>query len=164
MLHVSPAKEPEVVVDVEGEDADMENSGPICFEQQKETSAASPNPAKKRVRSRVRSRPGPRDRNSLITLPSPLTLPKKYPTDVAAALSRRSLSKMQLARLITQVARVIVPIKAYPSREELTRVATQLINEYPFIESIVGIASVSIVIYCALHVRPSQSVYLSVLS
>ena len=159
ILNASPSKEPEVVVDIESMEADVEQNGPPNLEQQKETSETLPTPAsKKRVRSRGKSKFRWHNRNSLGSLPTPLALPKKYPTDVATALSHQKLSKAELTRLISQVAKVIFPMKAYPSREELTQVAMQLTTEYPFIQSTVGVSSVRI--SCACHARLSQRMHL----
>lgn len=152
-MHVTPTKEPEVVIDVENGDIDVENSGLFRVEQQKDTSKILTRPVKKRNRSSAKSKSVWRERQRLGVLPVPLALPKKYPADVIMALNRQSMNRVELTRLISQVAKVIFPLKAYPSREELTEVATQLITEYPFIQSTVGVSSVRISYAFDIHVH-----------
>lgn len=68
-------------------------------------------------------------------LPDPFPLPQNYRPDVEVALKNKTMTVGTRKAFLSQVAASIFTRKRYPKREELIRVALDLIRKYPFLAS-----------------------------
>ena len=66
-------------------------------------------------------------------LPDPFPLPKNYRPDVDVGLKSGEMTQETKRSFFTQVASAIYNYKKYPTKEEFTRVATDIITRYPFL-------------------------------
>lgn len=144
ILTLSAIKQEDDIIDIESEEVDVENSEPSCVEQQKRRSESLPSPAKKQCLRTAEPRFGLLTTNKDLSLPVPLALPKEYSPKITAALARKKMTYLDLSKFITAIAKLVFTFKSYPTRDELTQVATQLIDEYPFIRSTAGVSCVRV--------------------
>lgn len=68
-------------------------------------------------------------------LPDPFPLPENFRPDVQVALKSGKMTTETRRAYLTQVASSIFNHKLFPTREELTRVALDIIKRYPFLQS-----------------------------
>ena len=68
-------------------------------------------------------------------LPKPFPFPKHYIPQIELGLQMKSLPPKLLAKLCTRIANVMLMYKRYPNRQDYERVASELVNKYPFISS-----------------------------
>lgn len=101
----------------------------------------SKSPSPKKIRLEMFHLPKDKHTKSLST---PFNLPKNYPPEVQCALSTKSMMPHTVNRFLTTIARAIYNEKCYPTAEEYSRVAQEIIGMYPFLASPVGNPHVSI--------------------
>ena len=68
-------------------------------------------------------------------LPDPFPLSKNYRPDVYVALKSGEMTEETKTSFISKVASAIHNYRKYPTKEEFTRVATDIITRYPFLAS-----------------------------
>lgn len=76
-------------------------------------------------------------------LPDPFPLPANYRSDVELGLSSGKLTKEAKRAFLSTVAAKMLGYKRYPSSEEYTRVAVQIITKYPMFKPPSGSPTVS---------------------
>ena len=76
-----------------------------------------------------------KDKLSEEPLPDPFPLPENYRPDVQLALETGKMTGETRRTYLSQVASAIFNCKKYPTRDEFTRVAIDIVNRYPFLGS-----------------------------
>ena len=80
-------------------------------------------------------------------LPDPFPLPLHYRPDVELGLSTGKMSIEAKRSFLSSVASSMFTLKKYPTSEEYTRVACEIIKKYPFLKPPTGSPTVSSCIY-----------------
>lgn len=84
-----------------------------------------------------------RELESHLHLPDPFPLPQNFRSDVEVALKAGQMTRETNKSFFSFLAGSILNFKRYPTKEELTRVATEVIRKYPFMKSPTGSPIVS---------------------
>ena len=71
-------------------------------------------------------------------LPHPFPLSKDLPPDVQQGLSCKTLGRKKLAKMCTVIAKQMVVYKLYPTKMDYNTIAQQMLEEYPFLNSLLG--------------------------
>ncbi len=69
------------------------------------------------------------------SLPDPFPLPENFRRDVEVALKTQKMSRETTRSFYSAVASSMLCYKHYPTKEEYTRVAVEIIRKYPFLKS-----------------------------
>ena len=77
------------------------------------------------------------------TLPDPFPLLKHYSSEVEISLKNETMTKESTRSFLSAVASAMLSYKRYPTREEYTRVAKDIILKYPFLKPSNGSPTVS---------------------
>ena len=75
-------------------------------------------------------------------LPDPFPLPEHYRSDVEVGLKTGKMSREAKKSFLSSVASAMFGYKKYPTSEEYTRVALQMITKYPFLKPPSGSSTV----------------------
>ena len=68
-------------------------------------------------------------------IPSPFPFPPHYTSDIELGLKLKQLQPKQQASLITRIAHVMLLYKRYPSKDDYSNVAEELVAKYSFLKS-----------------------------
>ena len=71
-------------------------------------------------------------------LPHPFPLLRNLPPAIQWCLSRKTLKQNELCTLYSLVVKEMMVYKLYPTKTECQMVAEQLLDEYPFLTSLIG--------------------------
>lgn len=83
------------------------------------------------------------------SLPDPFPLPKNFPSEVEIALRTEKMTKETNRVFLSAVAAAMLGYKRYPTKEEYTRVAKDIIQKYPFMRPSNGSPTVSMLdLFC----------------
>ena len=83
-------------------------------------------------------------------LPDPFPLPENFRYDVELALKSKKMTRETTKSFYSAVANSMLSFKRYPTREEYTRVAVEIIRKYPFLKPRTGSPTVCSV-YTFVH-------------
>ena len=75
-----------------------------------------------------------KEKREELDLPTPFPLPINYRTDVEQCLKSGIMTTEAKRAFLSSVASKMFMYKKYPTAEEYTRVAIQIITEYPFLK------------------------------
>lgn len=67
-------------------------------------------------------------------LPDPFPLPKNYRPDIEVGLRTGKMSRETKAAFLSSIAAAMFSYKMYPEREEYSRIAYQIVAQYPFLK------------------------------
>lgn len=84
-------------------------------------------------------------------LPDPFPFPKNYRPDVEVALHTGNMSRETKAAFLSSIAGAMFSYKMYPVGEEYTRIACQIIRQYPFLKPPNGSPTVCFINVSFLH-------------
>ena len=76
-------------------------------------------------------------------LPDPFPLPRHFTSEVELALSSCKMTRETNLAFLSAIASAILSYKRYPTKEEYTRVAMDIIRTYPFMKPPNGSPTVS---------------------
>lgn len=77
----------------------------------------------------------------------PFPLPQNFRVDVELALKTGKMTRETQKAFISAIAGSMLTYKCYPTKEEFTRVATNVVRKYTFLRSQVGSPTVSVLFY-----------------
>ena len=81
------------------------------------------------------------------SLPDPFPLPKNFPSEVEMALRTQKMTKETNRAFLSAVAAAMLAYKRFPTKEEYTRVAKDILQKYPFMRPSNGSPTVSFVAF-----------------
>ena len=85
-------------------------------------------------------------------LPDPFPLPENFQYDVELALKSKKMTRETTKHFYSAVANSMLSFKRYPTREEYTRVAVEIIRKYPFLKPRTGTGSPTVcLLYTFFH-------------
>ena len=67
-------------------------------------------------------------------LPDPFPLPRHFTSEVELALTSKKMTRETNALFLSAVASAMLSYKQFPTKEEYTRVAKDIISKYPFMK------------------------------
>ena len=70
-----------------------------------------------------------------VPIPSPFPFPPHYRSDIELGLKLKKLSPNQQAKFITRIANVMLLYKRYPSKDDFSNVAAEVVKKYSFLKS-----------------------------
>lgn len=88
-----------------------------------------------------------------LPLPDPFPLPHHFTLEVELTLSSQKMTKETNALFLSAVASAMLSYKRFPTKEECTRVAKDIVSKYPFMKLQNGSPTVSIIVYVMLTIE-----------
>ena len=130
-LTTPKTKKRRVLLNIEDDDTDLGSSS-MCSSPVSDSSVRSMVKPKRLV-----------SRGSEKPLPDPFPMPINFRADVDVALKTGKMTRETSKSFLSSIAGSMLAIKRYPTKEEFTRVAIDIVRKYPFMKAKIGSPTVS---------------------
>ena len=155
VIFKSKRRRPSCLLDEYDSDVRSSSSTPVSSNAVVQSPSSTPKSSRSSVKSlpspsaciAISSNPIPKSivsqKKSERPLPDPFPLPENFCYDVEVALKSGKMTRETTKSFYSTVASSMLSYKRYPTQEEYTRVAVEIVNKYPFLKSPSGSSVVS---------------------